>query len=306
MPLAADRAGNIQILDRRRARFAALSLAALFGIERHILRRALGLIDQKRGEAIDALHKAAAERIERAFIVLARHDRQRFFPLAGQYGRGQLLGRDGDQLVALVGGENRAPLAPGVAHLHQPLDDGGARGGRAQTAVLHALAQAFVLERAAGVLHGLKERAVGVRLGGLGLLRLELASLDLARRADGQIGQRVRLILIALFRTIDRLPALFERHAAGRAEIVRAHAGGELHGQIFIVGIVRGDQPPDHHVEHAPLRLAEPPQRGKAAGGHERVMIADLRVVVHPPARGEFSGLPERRDQSGVRLGQGV
>ena len=306
MSLAADRAGNIQIFDRRCARFAASGLLALLGIKRHVLRRVLGLIDQKRGEAADALHEAAAERIERAFIVLARHDRQRFLPLAGHYGRGQLLGRDGDQLVALVGGEYRAPLALCVAHLHQPLDDGGARGGRAQSAVLHALAQAFVLERAAGVLHGLKERAVGVRLGGPGLLRLELASLDLARRADGQIGQRVGLVLIGLVRTIDRLPALFERHAAGRAEIVRAHAGGKLHGQIFIVGIVRGDEPLDHHVEHAPFHFAEPVQRGKAAGGHQRVVIADLRIVVHPPARGEFARLPERRGQRGVRLGQRV
>src|SRR4029079_2839582 len=70
----------------------------------------------------------------------------------------------------------------------ESLDDGGARGGRAEAAVLHGLAQRFVVDDLARGFHRREQRGLGVARRGAGLPgdRRERAVERLALDEDGQ------------------------------------------------------------------------------------------------------------------------
>ena len=150
-------------------------------------------------------------------------------PVAGHPRRRQRVSvEQPDHVQALLGADERAPVALDVADVDQPLDDRRARGGRADPRVLHRLAQLVVVDELAGRLHRREQRRVGVAPRRLGLLLLRgdlerprrLALVELRQRLVGAlvvVGARPVLEALA----VDAAPARHDQHPAARAEHVR-------------------------------------------------------------------------------------
>ena len=64
-----------------------------------------------------------------------------------------MLAEQADHVEALLGDDERAPVALDVADVDQPLDDRRARRRRADAGVLHRLAQLLVVDELAGGFH---------------------------------------------------------------------------------------------------------------------------------------------------------
>ena len=147
-----------------------------------------------------------------------------------------MLAEQADDVQALLGRDQGAAVALDVADRDQPLDDRRARGGRADTRLLHRLAQLVVVDELAGGLHRAQQRGVAVAPrrfrflarardldGAYGLVLLQPRQLLLGAvvlLALGAIGLYVRRDLV-----VDTTPAGLEQQLAVRAEHVRACRG---------------------------------------------------------------------------------
>src|SRR3954453_4299287 len=156
----------------------------------HVLELGVELGDRRLGEGGDVGHEALPRLVALLDAV------EPVLPVAGQPRRGQrVLAEQADDVEALLRADERAPFALDVAHVDQPLDDRGARGGRADPGVLHCLAQLVVVDELARRLHGPEQRRVGVAPRRLGLLLGggdlagvdRLAALELRQRLVGAL-----------------------------------------------------------------------------------------------------------------------
>ena len=93
-------------------------------------------------------------------------------------------------------------------------------------------------------------------------------------------------LALRLLLPVQGTPALRQGRLALGAEAVGAHLGDHLGGQVFVIRVQGGQQPPAYHVHHPGLPLAEPAHGGELAGGHDGVMVAHLAVVVHAARHG--------------------
>src|SRR5699024_4504043 len=116
----------------------------LLALEAHVRRGRFRRVHQENGEAADAQQKAVALLGAQGGVRVDGHVVERLFPLAGGGGGGDLLRGDGDQFAALLRGDDVLARTLGQPHLDEPLDGGGAGGGRAEAGGLHALAQFLV------------------------------------------------------------------------------------------------------------------------------------------------------------------
>ena len=228
------------------------------------------------------------------------HVVKRLFPLAGGGGGGDLFRGDGDQLAALLCGNDALARALGQPHIDEPLDGGGARGGRAEAGGLHALAQFLVLQFLPGVLHQGEQRGVVEPLRGLGLL---FAGADLPRRAHFALAHvrqgRGRLLL---HRRKHGAPAHVHRHGPVGAEFVAAHHDAQARRFVGIVRVMGGDEAARHQVVQRFLIRRHRP--GAALGGDDGVVVGDFRGVVK--AFGIHMGIERRGLEQGMVAGRQV
>ena len=170
-------------------------------------------VAQVRDRLLRELRDVAHERLAAAAGALDVE--QAVLPVAGQArARELVLAQQVDDLDALAGRLQAAAVAHDVADVDQALDDGCARGGRADARVLHGLAQLVVLDELAGALHGGQQRGLAVARRRLGLARVggDLGAahrLALVERRQLLIGA---LVLVAL----DALGLLLVRAAPRR------------------------------------------------------------------------------------------
>ena len=196
-----------------------------------------------------------------------------------------------DDAQALLGAHERPPVALDVADVDQPLDDRGARGGRADARVLHGLAQLVVVDQLAGGLHRAEQRGVGVaprRLRDL-LLRADLAHvglLALHQLRELLVGRLV-VVAAALLQAlaVDAAPARLQQHAAARAEDVLGDHRLQPRVLEHRVGMEHGEEAPGDHVVDPAVVVAELVELVLGVGRDDRVVVGDLRVVDHAPQR---------------------
>ena len=166
-----------------------------------------------------------------------------------------MLAEQAHDVDALLGGDERAPVALDVADVDEALDDRRARGGRADARLLHRLAHLLVVDELAGGLHGPQQRGVAVAPRRLGLL---LEGLGLAR-VDRLAALQARELLVAPLvvvagalalrqLAVDAAPARHEQDLAARAEDVRGDGG--LHARVLELGlgVEDGQEAPRHEV----------------------------------------------------------
>jgi hypothetical protein len=127
-------------------------------------------------------------------------------PVAGELGLGEVLHAQAAQqrheLEGLGRGHQVAPVAQHVLLGQQALDDGRARGRRAQALLGHGLAQLVVLDELARAFHGRQQRGLGVarrraRLQALDVHRL--GAHELARLHRHEVG-----VLVLRLLAVDR------------------------------------------------------------------------------------------------------
>src|SRR5579875_2018410 len=130
-----------------------------------VLELGVELGDGRLGEFDDVAHERLAR--VRPGLDLG----QPALPVAGERGRGErVLSEQADDVEALLGYDQRAPVALDVADLEQPLDDRRAGRRRADPGVLHRLAQLLLLDELAGRLHRGQQPRLGVAARRLGHL----------------------------------------------------------------------------------------------------------------------------------------
>src|SRR4051794_2157257 len=259
----------------------------------HVLERRVEHAHGLAGELGDVLHELLA--LLRALL----DGGQAVLPVAGQCRGGQrVLAQQAHDVDALLGRDERARVALDVADVDEALDDRGARRGRADARLLHRLAHLLVVDELAGGLHGAQQRGVAVAPRRLGLL---LERLGLAR-VDGLAALQARELLVAPLvlvagavalgqLAVDAAPAGDEQHLAARAEDVRGDRG--LHARVLElrVGVEDGEEAPRHQVVDPAVVVVHLLQRVVGVGGDDRVVIADLGVVDHPPERQQVERL---------------
>ena len=115
----------------------------------------LGLVHDLRGHGLDVAHELGA--VELALLHLA----QLVFPLAGEFGRAELVNAQArdlvDQAQALLRDHQIALIAFDVLVADEAFNDGGARGRGAQAALAHGFRKLFVFQQLARRLHGGKQ-----------------------------------------------------------------------------------------------------------------------------------------------------
>ena len=185
-----------------------------------------------------------------------------------------------DQMDSLRGGLQHLAFAHDIAALQQHLNDGGARGGRAQAGLLHGVRQFLLVERLARGFHGREQRALRESLGRTGLLLQGLHvhhGLRLALRQARRQRGRFRCALLAALRDhVQRLPTHLLHGRSGGVIVIR-HAG---------IGNRRDDG------GHRPDVIVMPRAEQAAAD-----QIVDLALIGR-----EIAGLHGRRDD-GVVIG---
>ena len=116
-----------------------------------------------------------------------------------------------DQLDAFLGGLQHLAVAHDVVALQQHLDDGRARGRRAQAGLLHGVGEFFLVERLARRLHGREQRGFGESLGRPRLLLERLHVHHVLRlallQARRQRLRRLRRALLPALRRPRRAPS---------------------------------------------------------------------------------------------------
>ena len=236
------------------------------------------------GRLVDAAH----ERLGRELAAL--HLAQAVLPLAGQLGvREQQQGigvEEALQLEGLGGGDELLALALDVGLAQQALDGGGARGRRAQAALLHGLGQRLVVDQLAGVLHGAEQRGLVVAGGRLGGVLADVHRVDLGlgggavgRAGGGQVGAAllVAVLLGVGLLAPDGAPAGDDQDLAGGAEGVRADLR-RAHGLLELGhGEEHRDEAADDEVVDARLDVAQ--ALGDRPRRHDGEVVADLGVV---------------------------
>src|SRR5215210_4884712 len=164
----------------------------------HVLELSVEVGDGLGGELGDVTHEL------RPRVGALLDQGEAVLPLAGQRGgRQRVLSEQADHVETLLGGHQRATVALEVADRDQALDDGGAGRRRADSRVLHRLAQLIVVDQLARGLHGAEQRGVAVAARRLGLLRQGLDLADLGALALLELGQAllapgVVLVAVAL------------------------------------------------------------------------------------------------------------
>ena len=218
-----------------------------------------------------------------------------------------MLAQQVDDLDALAGRLQATAVAHDVADVDQALDDGRARGGRADAGVLHGLAQLVVLDELAGALHGGEQRGLAVARRRLGLARvgLDLGAvhlLALLERRQLLIGALVLVALDALglglvgrSLAVDGAPAGLEHDLAARAEALAGDLG--QHGRVLEHGlrVERGQEAARGHVVDALLVGRELDAHLGRVRRDDRVVIGDLLVVDDAPERAARRGPARRR-----------
>ncbi len=231
-------------------------------------------------------------------------------PLAGHLRTFHLRMHDLDQPDAFLGGLERLLLAHDVFAFEQRLDDRRARRGSAQAALAHRFRQLLVIELGAGRLHGRQQRGFGQppRRARAFLLRLDALDADILflLQPSGKIRLRgvssagaglvpCPFSLVPSSLHIQRLPA-FALDADSRADeaidgFFTLNGRDDGRDRRDVVRLPGLQQPPGDQIENFVLVRPRREACGRLAGGDDRVMVADLRVVDVALAELLFAGI---------------
>ena len=246
----------------------------------------LGFFDHALGHGGDLGHKGFAPHL--ALL----HQGELVFPLAGEFGFGQLFhpqaAQERHELKGFGRRDQLAPLAQHVFLVEQALDDGRARGRGAQAFFAHGFAEFFVFDSFARAFHGAKQRGLGVARRRAGFEAFGLGAVG-AHFFAGLHGHQV-LAFVAVFGVVhlggglfavNGQPAGLDQHAAGGFELVAlgtqchgADAGGHL---VFRSRVEHGNKAAHHKVVELLLGVGQ--AAGRLQRGDDGKVIAHLAVV---------------------------
>ena len=186
-----------------------------------------------------------------------------------------------DQGHPLAGGGEIAAVAQDVAVAEESLDDGGARGGSAETPLAHRLAELLILDKLARSFHG-AEQGRFVEAGGwtgLGLVNLDgigACTLKLGRGA-GDGNQHLGVVITRGLLTVDGEPTGIGQDfplALERLSLDAGDAGGDIKASG---GVEDRDEALGDHQEKLCLHLVE--SGGGSPGRDDGMVVGDLGVV---------------------------
>jgi hypothetical protein len=211
-------------------------------------------------------------------------------PVAGELGLGEVLHAQAAQqrheLEGLGRGHQVAPVAQHVLLGQQALDDGRARGRRAQALLGHGLAQLVVLDELARAFHGRQQRGLGVarrRAWSAGALT---STASVRTSSPGCHRHEVGVLVLRLL-AVDRQPARVDQHLAVGLEVVLGAGGAHL-------ADARGDEELGRRVEHrdealddqvVELGLDLGERLRRLQRGDDGEVVGDLGVVEDAPGR---------------------
>ena len=263
----------------------------------------LGFGDDAGGHVRDFAHEVGAGELA------ALHAGELGFPFAGELRAAEFFhlqaAQQSHELGGLGGGHEFSAFAQHVFFGEQALDDGRARGGRAQAFFLHGGAQLFVVDELARAFHGAQQRGFAVARGRAGLQRADVHGFIAHHLASGHGHERFGGGFAFLARclafgfglfAVDGQPAGLDEHFAVAAEVVmraRVRGGGDARGdEVFGAGEEHRHEAARHQVVELLLRFRE--RAGRLQRGDDGEVVAHLRVVKNAFA-GAHPALRQRR-----------
>ena len=235
----------------------------------------LGLAHDALGHRRDVLHEGLAA--ELALLHLG----ELVFPVAGEFGLGQVFDRQAaqqrHQLKGLGRGAQLAAFAQDVLLGDQAFDHLRAGGRRAQALLGHGLAQLVVVDQLARAFHRAEQGGLGVARRRLGLQRVDADMLVghlLAGLHRHQVG-----VFVLRFLAVDRQPARVDQHLAVGLEVVALDDGDAGGDHELGRRIEHRDEALDDHVVELGLDLGQ--ALGRLQRGDDGEVVRHLGVVEH-------------------------